>query len=40
MDEDQISIRIDRTLSLSQATEAHQALEARETMGKVLLVTE
>lgn len=40
MDEDQLSIRIDRTLSLSQAAEAHQALEARETMGKVLLLTE
>ena len=36
----QVSVRIDRTLPLSEAAAAHRALEARETMGKVLLLTE
>ncbi len=34
-----LKVRIDRALPLSQAQEAHRALEGRETTGKVLLLT-
>lgn len=34
---DQLSVRIDRTLPLEQASDAHAALERRSTSGKVLL---
>jgi NADPH2:quinone reductase len=33
-----LKLRIDRELPLAQATEAHQALEGRQTTGKVLLI--
>lgn len=33
----QLQVRVDRTLPLSQAAEAHRALESRQTQGKVLL---
>ncbi len=36
--EERLKLRIDRTLPLSDAAEAHRALEARETKGKVLLI--
>jgi NADPH2:quinone reductase len=36
--EGKLKLRIDRTFPLSEAARAHQALEARETKGKVLLV--
>jgi NADPH2:quinone reductase len=34
----QLNVRIDRTLPLDQAADAHRALESRATMGKVLLI--
>jgi NADPH2:quinone reductase len=34
----ELTVRIDRTLPLSAASEAHAALEGRETKGKVLLI--
>ncbi len=36
--EGRLNIRIDRTLPLEEAAKAHQALETRQTKGKVLLV--
>jgi NADPH2:quinone reductase len=33
----ELTVRIGETFSLSQAVDAHRALEARETSGKVLL---
>ena len=33
-----LKLRVDRSFPLSQAADAHRALEARETMGKVLLI--
>ena len=33
-----LNLRIDRTLPLSQAAEAHRLLESRQTKGKVLLI--
>ena len=33
-----LRVRIDRQLPLAQAADAHRALEARETAGKVLLI--
>jgi NADPH:quinone reductase len=36
--ENKISVRIDRTVPLKDAAKAHQALENRETSGKILLV--
>ncbi|MDR7410067.1 MAG: quinone oxidoreductase [Armatimonadota bacterium] len=35
----ELKLRIDRALPLSQAADAHRALEGRETTGKVLLLT-
>jgi NADPH2:quinone reductase len=35
----ELKVRIDRTLPLEQAPQAHRALESRQTAGKVLLVT-
>ncbi|MDF3053754.1 MAG: putative alcohol dehydrogenase, partial [Geminicoccaceae bacterium] len=32
-----LAVRIDRTYQLNDAARAHEALERRETMGKVLL---
>ncbi len=40
MEKGQLSVRIDRTFPLEQAGQAHRVLEGRETMGKVLLLTE
>ncbi|HJR65945.1 MAG TPA: quinone oxidoreductase [Gemmatimonadaceae bacterium] len=37
VEEGTISVRIDRTLPLAEAAEAHRALERRDTSGKVLL---
>lgn len=37
VEEGAIDVRIDRTVPLAQAAEAHRALESRETSGKVLL---
>jgi NADPH:quinone reductase len=36
--EDKIKVRIDRNISLKEAAKAHQALENRETSGKVILI--
>jgi NADPH2:quinone reductase len=33
-----LTIRVDRSYPLAGAADAHRALEARETMGKVLLL--
>jgi NADPH:quinone reductase len=33
-----LRVRIDRTLSLAQAADAHRALAGRATTGKVLLI--
>ncbi|MCZ7572765.1 MAG: quinone oxidoreductase [Ardenticatenaceae bacterium] len=38
MEAGELSVRIDRTYPLAEAAEAHRALEARETKGKVLLI--
>ncbi len=38
MEEGKLSVRIDRTFPLEQASQAHRVLEGRETMGKVLLL--
>jgi NADPH2:quinone reductase len=35
----ELKVRIDRTIPLEQAPQAHQALESRQTAGKVLLTT-
>jgi NADPH2:quinone reductase len=37
VEEGTIDVRIDRTIPLAQAAEAHRALESRQTSGKVLL---
>ena len=33
-----LKVRIDRALPLAEAADAHRALEARQTTGKVLLI--
>jgi NADPH2:quinone reductase len=38
MEQGKLHLRIDRAFSLGEASKAHQALEARETAGKVLLL--
>ena len=35
-----LKLRIDRTLPLAQAAEAHQLLESRQTAGKLILQTQ
>jgi NADPH2:quinone reductase len=35
--DNKLSIRIDREFSLKEVSEAHRALESRETAGKILL---
>lgn len=38
MHDNSLAVRVDRAVALADAAEAHRALEARQTSGKVLLV--